>query len=182
MNEKLRGLHAAEQVKPFAYRLLESDLTDEDRNSALRALVPKLYLFGTQRKSDYCTRAERWVKNLQTSEQGRLQLLNNPSIVVAFQRAMGLELLISDGHHRNRFVTKTSVPCLVFSEEDALNIINRENPKPLDLSEYRRYMFERANEALTTFFRTLPCDKVPLMVTDIQNVEDLKSIYGVKPY
>lgn len=182
----MRNIETQPRRTEQTWKLIESVMKPEDRALGEKLLIPKTYLFGTQQRGDYMSSSEKWVKELQADKHGILYLLQNPSLVVATPNRLGLELYISDGHHRARYGIRPVIPTLVFSDENALSIINRDNKErgaqPISLDDYRDNLARHSNNAMSSFSSTLPMDKYPRVMSGVFTVSDLSNHPAIKPY
>lgn len=180
------NIEAQSKRNEQTWKLIESVMKPEDMALGTRFLIPKTYLFGTQQRGDYMSSSEKWVKELQEDKQGMLYILQNPSLVVATPNKLGLELYLSDGHHRARYGIRPVVPGLVFSDEIALSIINRDNKErganQISLDEYRENLAKLSNNAMGSFSSTLPVDKYPRVIRGVFSVSGLSNHPAIKPY
>jgi len=179
----MREIFTGEKIEQVeAWRLLEADLTPQDVAISQRLLIPKPLLFGTQTPEHYEGSTKRWMREVQMSPEGMIELLRNPAIVVGIHEGSSHLLYISDGHNRVRYGVRAVVPALVFSEDHALAIINRGNKKPLTSEAYRDFMHARATDALHAFSKSLPSEKYPKRIAGMESLRDLCKIPGVRPY
>lgn len=164
----------------------ETMVSPDDTTNAMRLLIPKQHLFGTQEKGEYFHGSEKWVKNLQKDKQGMFYLLQHPAIVVAIPHGTDMGLYISDGHHRSRYCARPVVPSLVFSQKDALFITNKENikrgRKVISLEELQNDIINSSRKALDSFSATLPEHKYPTLVKGVSSMSELPKGAGIRPY
>lgn len=172
MNEKIQTKTNKETVKRPCF--IEDFLTENDKATMPRILVPKPHLFGAQPKEAYSTRSRKEAFAHFGQEEGRgyLTYLQHPTLVVPLFYGNSAYLTITDGHHRARYVDRSIVPCRIATLEEATSIYNRFVSKEISPELFREDLQSSVFLALKSF-EAMPIERQPRPVLNVGNIKDL---------
>lgn len=172
------------QNTEMSYRpcLLEDFLTDQDRRSTSVHLMPKRHLYGSQPKEDYSyrSRKEAQRKLLEKENRGYLGLIRRPILVVpVFDRNIA-QIIITDGHHRARYMDRPNVPVRIIPIDFATEIYNRATDSKITIAQFADEIMS-AKEVAETSFETMPETKKPIPVYNATCISELRSMFEELP-
>lgn len=156
-------------------------------------LVPKGFLFGTQKIDEYDLQ-KRTAVELRFKKCGIRCLMENPPVVCYLpENDNSASLLIIDGHHRVRYLGNhreggkliSHVPVVIFNVSQMVQILNgiRLDGEPkIDEQDFIRKLQLDMFLTLESFESIMPADRLPKSIPNVGNVAGLKNLFPTFPF
>lgn len=163
----------------YTVRVTKGELIELPTKDTIKILVPRHYLYGTQKPNDYKKSSTKRVTK-GYSEQGIFYLYNNPIIACAVPyQSHTVRLALMDGHHRVRYlgnlrnpdsiliptyVTNSALAASLYnipSETRTITILNSAMDEAL--YAFDRHLAHYHKQHLIPAPQPIDCNQVPIL-------------------
>lgn len=117
---------------------------------------------------------------MEEENRGYLGLIRRPTLVVpVFDKYMA-QIIITDGHHRARYIDRPIVPVRIIPIDLATEIYNRAMDSKITIAQFAGEIMS-AKETAEASFETMPETKKPIPVYNASCISELRNRFEELP-